>query len=173
MPGVQLCRTGPGEAPELQGVAKARSGEIRLPVPIRPMELGYPHEYRPEAAGLATAIFNADLLKDEVEDHIILVEGEFKAMVLSQNGLPAISIPGASIFKDKWLKLFPAGKVVYVALDPGAEAQALKIAKMLGAGGVTTRLITHPVKPDDFFTRYSGTLNQFYTFLQNGRKLTI
>lgn len=128
-------------------------------------------KYRPEAVGLATAIFNADEIKNKVEDHLILVEGEFKAMILSQNGLPAIAIPGAGIFKEKWLKLFPEGKMVYVVMDPGADTQALKIAQMLGRGGLTTRLVTIPTKPDDFFTLYSGKLNQFYTFLKTGRKV--
>ena len=128
-------------------------------------------KYRPEAKGLPTAIFNADALKDEVEDHIVLVEGEFKVMVLEQNGLPAIGIPGANIFKDKWIKLFPQNKTVYVTLDPGAEQQALKIAKMLSNAKLPTQLVTLPTKPDDFFTLYGGTLNQFYFYLTNGRKI--
>lgn len=128
-------------------------------------------KYRPEASGLPTAIFNADVLKDEEEDHIVLVEGEFKAMVLEQNGLPVVGIPGANLFKEKWVKLFPEGKTVCVVLDPGADLQAVKIARILSKAGRTVRQVTMPVKPDDFFTLYGGTYDQFYSYLKNGRKI--
>jgi DNA primase len=127
-------------------------------------------KYRPEAPGLPTAIFNADMLND-ADDFIVLVEGEFKVMVLEQNLLPAIGIPGASIFKEKWLKLFPQNKIVYVALDPGAEAQGLKIATMLSGAKLSVKLVILPTKPDDFFALYGGTYDQFYSYLINGRKI--
>lgn len=126
-------------------------------------------KYRPEAAGLPTAIFNADIIKDE--DWLVLVEGEFKVMVLRQYGLPTIGIPGASIFKEKWLNLFSRGQLVYVALDPGAEVQALKICKLLSEAGVKSRLVSCPTKPDDFFTLYGGTTPQFVRYMENGRAI--
>ncbi len=124
-------------------------------------------KYRPEAAGLPTAIFNANIIKGE--DWLVLVEGEFKAMVLQQNGLPAIAIPGATIFKEKWLKLFSAQQMIYVTLDPGVEATAIKIAKMFNAAGLQVRLVTIPTKPDDFFTLHGGTVGQFCQYLEAGR----
>jgi Zn ribbon nucleic-acid-binding protein len=124
-------------------------------------------KYRPEASGLPTAIFNASVINEF--DWIVLVEGEFKAMVLVQYGISAIAIPGANIFKEKWLKLFSKDQVVYVALDPGAEVQALKIGKMLSGAGIKTRLVSCPTKPDDFFTLYGGTTTQFVQYLESGR----
>ncbi|MHC4686947.1 MAG: hypothetical protein ACYTEW_21955 [Planctomycetota bacterium] len=124
-------------------------------------------KYRPEAAGLPTAIFNADII--EKTDWLVLVEGEFKAMVLEQYGLPAIGIPGATIFKEKWLKLFSNSQHIYVALDPGVEQAAIKIAKMLSCVGLHTRLVSLPTKPDDFFTLHGGTYDQFWSYLENGR----
>ena len=124
-------------------------------------------KYRPEIKGLSTAIFNADAIKDE--EWIVLVEGEFKAMVLWQNGIPSIGIPGASIFKDKWLKLFSSMQTIYVALDPGAEKDAIKTSIKISAAGIKTILVTLPTKPDDFFTLYGGNVGQFCRYLENGR----
>lgn len=126
-------------------------------------------KYRPEAAGLPTAIFNADIIKSE--DWLVLVEGEFKAMILDQNALPAIGIPGATIFKEKWLKLFSTEQTVYVALDPGVEQSAVKIVSILNEGGIKARLVSLPVKPDDFFTLYGGTADQFCRYLETGRAI--
>lgn len=129
-------------------------------------------KYRPEARGLPAAIFNADIIKDE--DWLVLVEGEFKAMVLTQYGLPCIAIPGASndgLIKKCLKKLFVTGQTIYVALDPGTEPQAIKIAKLFKKAEISTRLISCPTKPDDFFTIYGGTLNQFVKYLKNGRAI--
>jgi hypothetical protein len=124
-------------------------------------------KYRPEAAGLPTAIFNADAINQT--DWVVLVEGEFKAMVLEQYGFPAIGIPGASIFKEKWLKLFEENQTIYVTLDPGVEPAAIKIAKMFNQAGLQARLVSIPTKPDDFFTLYGGTYDQFCQYLEAGR----
>jgi hypothetical protein len=124
-------------------------------------------KYRPEASGLPTAIFNADVIANN--DWLVLVEGEFKTMVLEQYGLPAIGIPGATIFKERWLQLFPKGQKIYVALDPGAEQAAVKIAKLFSSSGYHSRLVSLPTKPDDFFVLYGGTYDQFCAYLDNGR----
>lgn len=124
-------------------------------------------KYRPEMAGLPSAIFNADIIKDE--DWLVLVEGEFKAMVLWQNGLPAIGIPGAKIFKEKWLKLFSPAQLVFIALDPGAEKAAINIGHMFNRHGTKAKVASFPVKPDDFFVLYGGNTGQFMDYLQNGR----
>lgn len=130
-------------------------------------------KYRPEAVGLPTAIFNADVIGDEQSEnnHIVLVEGEFKVMVLEQYGIPVIGIPGVSNEKliKKCLKLFPKNKLVYVAFDPGVEIEAIKIVNIFGQAGIAVRLVSMPVKPDDFFTRYGGTYDQFYQYLEAGR----
>jgi hypothetical protein len=126
-------------------------------------------KYRPEMTGLPTALFNADTFLDG--GWVILVEGEFKAMVLWQYGLPAVGIPGAKNFGlvKRCIKLFSRAEMVYVALDPDAEQAAIKIGKILVDGGIDARLVILPTKPDDFFVLYGGTAGQFSAYLENGR----
>lgn len=124
-------------------------------------------KYRPEASGLPLSIFNANIIKDE--EWLILVEGAFTTMVLWQNTLPVIGIPGATNFKEEWTELFSPQQTIYVALDPGVEKAATRIAKMTSKAGINTRLVTFPAEPDEFFTLYGGTVAQFYSYLEAGR----
>lgn len=124
-------------------------------------------KYRPERAGLPAVMFNADLLTT-AQEYVVLVEGEIKAMVLSQAGFPTVGIPGANIFPDRWVQWFGKQKRVYVALDPGAERCARDIVMMLGG---RARLCSFPVKPDDFLVIYGGTAVQMREYLEMGRKL--
>lgn len=126
-------------------------------------------KYRPEIKGLPTAIFNANLI--EKEEWLVLVEGEFKTMVVNQNCVPAIGIPGKTNFKDKWLKLFSKQQTIYVALDPGAESDAIRIAGMISKAGIGVRIVALPSEPDEFFTLHNGTIAQFYQYLDSGRVL--
>lgn len=130
-------------------------------------------KYRPEAKDLPTAIFNANYIEQSAGDWIILVEGEFKTMVLCQEGLATIGIPGASNIKliTKCIPLFAEIGLVYIVLDPGAEEQALKIGKQFKAAKIESRLVTLPTKPDDFFTLYGGTVDQFKRYLETGRAI--
>jgi hypothetical protein len=126
-------------------------------------------KYRPEMAGLQSAIFNAERL-DQPLEWLVLVEGEFKAAVLEQYGFPAVGIPGATNFKEKWVRLFRQVERVYVALDPGVEDQAAGIGALLARAGVDARLVTVPVKPDDMLTVYDVTPGQFRQYLRLGAK---
>ena len=129
-------------------------------------------KYRPEMAGLPSAIFNADRLLcdgDDAEDWVILVEGEFKTMVLEQYLFPTIGIPGATNFKEAWLKLFAKIKRVFVMLDPGVEEAAKRIAVMLGRVGVDVRIVTLPCKPDDFLVMHGGSQMQLFRYMEMGR----
>ena len=133
----------------------------RLIKPPRPGD-----KYRPEMAGLPAVIFNGDLF-DQEQPLLVLVEGEIKAMALTQRGFPAIGIPGAATFKERWVPWFKKCLEVYVVFDPGAEAQAVRAAEMLGE---QARLCRCPVKPDDFFVMYGGTSGQFNAVLGEGRR---
>jgi hypothetical protein len=133
---------------------------------IQPADGG---KYRPEMTGLQTAIFNAERLDSPLE-WLVLVEGEFKAAILEQFGLPAVGIPGATNFKDKWVRLFSQVDRVYVTLDPGVEDQAAGIGTLLARGGVDSRLVTVPVKPDDMLTIYDVTPAEFRQYLKLGAK---
>lgn len=124
-------------------------------------------KYRPEIAGLPSAIFNADILTSE--EWVVLVEGEFKAMVLWQNGLPAIAVPGATNFKEKWVNHFNKVKKVFVALDPGADLAAWRIGQMLSKAGVVTRVATLPEKPDDMIVKYGCDVGLLCRYFELGR----
>lgn len=159
------CPTAPGEASYTIPIFyQSKLYNIRH----RLADAGDGNKYRPELSGLPAAMFNADVLADAsgFVSEVVLVEGEIKAMVLQQNGFDAVAIPGAQTFKAKWIHHFSGcGKRVYVALDPGAEAQAERIWQELGEAGVSTKLCTYPVKPDDFFVLYGGTQLDFYTYM--------
>jgi len=124
-------------------------------------------KYRPEVAGLPSAIFNADILRDE--EWVVLVEGEFKAMVLHQSGLPVIAIPGASIFKEKWVQHFAKVERVFVAMDPGAEVAAWRIGQILSKAGVVVRVASLPEKPDDMIVRYGCDIGLLCKYFELGR----
>lgn len=124
-----------------------------------------PHDkYRPETAGIGNMIFNGDLF-DQAESNpvILVVEGEVKAMALTQRGFPSIGVPGASSFKESWSHWFAGFAEVLVAFDPGAERQARKAATVIGP---KARVVSLPTKPDDFFVVYHGTPQQFQHWLR-------
>ena len=121
-------------------------------------------KYRPEMPGLGAMIFNGDLF-DQHDQHpvIMIVEGEVKAMVLTQNGFPAVGIPGASTFKPQWKRWFEPFAEVIICLDPGAERQAQRVAAIIGGN---VKIMSLPVKPDDFFVVYGGTKEQFNAWVR-------
>jgi len=122
-------------------------------------------KYRPHRAGLPAVMFNADILLT-AQAYVVLVEGEVKTMVLSQYLFPTVGVPGANIFPDRWVKWFGNQSRVYITFDPGAEAHARDIALMLGD---KARIVSCPVKPDDFFVLYKGTPDDFCEYLKQGR----
>jgi len=93
--------------------------------------------YRPWAAGEPAALFWA--LQGEFSGgrvaRLILVAGEYDAMMLWQHGFDAVSIPGISTFKDEWVALLQRAERIYVLPDHQAneQAAAAKIVAKLGA----------------------------------------
>jgi hypothetical protein len=122
-------------------------------------------KYRPEVKGLPSCLFNLDLLDDT---WVILVEGEFKSMVIWQNALPVIGSPG-TMFKDEWIQHLAGIELVYVTYDPGAEKNALKTAKKLIDNSIDSRIVRCPTKPDDFFVVDGGSLTGFVKLLDDAQ----
>lgn len=122
-------------------------------------------KYRPEMAGLPALLFGADILLDDMP-YVVIVEGEIKTIVLRQYGILAVGIPGANIFPSRWAQWFGKQRLVYVALDPGANGHAADIAQVLGD---KARVVALPCKPDDFITVYGGSPEQLEEFLKMGR----
>lgn len=118
-------------------------------------------KYRPHMAGLGTQLFNADFLKDASD--IVIVEGAKKSIVLDQYGFPNVAIMGKRAFKRDWLGRFDNINSVYVALDPDARESAHRLAVIFNGKG---RVVCLPVKPDDFFTVYHGSISDFADFLR-------
>lgn len=63
-----------------------------------------------------------------------MTEGEFDAMILAQMGFPAVSVPGAKLFKSEWKYLFAYCKQLTCVFDSdeaGLEG-AQRVAGILG-----------------------------------------
>lgn len=121
-------------------------------------------KYRPHIAGLGTQLFNADFLHYTKE--IIIAEGGKKSIVLDQHGFPSVAVMGKRSFKREWLNWFDGIQTVYVALDPDARGSAERLAGIFDGRG---KVVNLPVKPDDFFTIYHGTVDEFAGFLRLAR----
>lgn len=135
-------------------------------------------KYRPEFAGLPAQLFNVDCL-DDLEfsalesGEVVLCEGEKKALVLGQQAIPAVSIPGVETWKghkEEWLPLFKDTSTVYIALDPNAEQQAREMTFTFNGNGIKAKCVSMPCKPDDFFVRNRGTCTDFVKILMQGRR---
>lgn len=125
--------------------------------------------YRPEVEGIPLQLFNLDILKSE--DHAILVEGELQTMILYQYFVPTIGIPSeAPGFKATWAKCFK-GRQIYVALNTGKgkEKIARRICDFIVMCGGSVKLLSLPVTPSEFFTKFNGNLDGFYSYLDAGR----
>lgn len=122
-------------------------------------------KYRPHMAGLGASLFNLDVLRGNPPE-LLIVEGEKKAMVLSQYGFPAVAISGCRTWKAEWTERL-AVDPLYIALDPDAMESARKLAAKFGG---RARIVALPAKPDDFFTQYNGTQAQFRAFMQRARR---
>lgn len=121
-------------------------------------------KYRSEGAA---HLFNHDAL--DVERDIFLVEGEKKAAYLTNRGLTAVGLPGVGNFKDEWMPAFE-GKRVTLALDDGVNPYLLDYPRRLAQVADELRLMFMPCKPDDYFTRYAGTVDGFRDMQRAARK---
>ena len=122
-------------------------------------------KYRPHRAGLPNVLFNADDLRSEAHD-IIILEGEKKSMVASQEGLINVAVMGKSGFDAAWTHHFIKFRTVYVCYDPDARAQAVKTAGLFSGRG---RVVELPEKLDDLLTLYGATAADIRAFLAVAR----
>lgn len=136
-------------------------------------------KYRPEFAGLPAQIFNVDAIGDNEipfaflhPDDIILVEGEIKTMVLDQLGFKAVGVPGFQAWDDDWKHYFDGANTVYIAFDPGGDSithKAFDIGQVIQGKCYQVKVATLPTKPDDFFVKYGGGVDDFVRILKQGR----
>jgi hypothetical protein len=124
-------------------------------------------KYRPHMAGLPAMIFNADDLLRYDEGRILILEGEKKSMVVSQEtGLPNIATMGKQSFKAGWAGKLAKFQQVYVCYDPDAKEQAYQTARLFNGRGHVMHL---HVKADDFFTRWGGNADGFNDYIKTAR----
>jgi len=151
------------------------NGRVRL-LNLRHRLLAPEHQtgdkYRPEQAGMTSTLFNIDLLLDKTEPIAILLEGEFKALVLKQFYLPAVAISGLHAWDASWAKYFE-GKEVYIALDPGEKehGKAIEYGRAISNFAARTYICTLPFKPDDMLIKMGYDIESFSAFLEMGRRL--
>jgi DNA primase len=92
-----------------------------------------PKKIRHYYKGVGRTLFNSDILK--VVDDIVLTEGPTDALVLLQNGIPAVSHnAGSEAWDDEWFKYFIHQKNIIVNYDNDSAGRmgSLKVARNLG-----------------------------------------
>lgn len=106
-------------------------------------------KYRYELSGQGAPLYLTDP-DAELTGHVVIVEGEIKAMVtyiaLDDPGTPVVGLPGATPPKDALQPVLDASRVTLV-MDPGADEQARDLAKLFGRG--RCRLLIPSMKIDD------------------------
>jgi hypothetical protein len=85
-------------------------------------------------------LYGGDALADATM--VVMTEGEFDALIVRQWGIPAVGLPGASAFKEEWVKLFERCERVYLCLDTDAAGQkaAWQAAELLGDKALIVQL---------------------------------
>jgi len=159
------CPTLPGYASyTIPVMACGKLWNIRHRI-ARPTDGG---KYRPHLPGLPSMLFNYDELKRTDSSRILILEGEKKAMVVSQEtGLANVATMGMQNFKPEWVGKFGnQWREVLVCYDPDATEKARDVAAMFGKRG---RVVTLPAKADDFFVKHGGTAAEFDYILSTAR----
>jgi DNA primase len=124
-------------------------------------------KYRPHLAGLPNVLFNADYLRSDNEN-ILIVEGEKKSIVAAQAGFPNVGVMGKAGFNKAWVSKFAPFKRVNVCYDPDAIEQAAEVAKLFGERG---RVVYMPHKFDDLMTIYGATMDDIQAMIDLGRRV--
>lgn len=91
--------------------------------------------------GRPLTLFNADSLRKlPLRTTVYLTEGAFDCMTLVQEGLPAVSIGSANVFKREWAKLFMRYEVCfYLDNDTAGHRAADELEKSMAELGISTR----------------------------------
>lgn len=119
-------------------------------------------KYRPHLPNLPLMFFNADNLNSD-DWYILVVEGEKKAMMASQQGWNNVGIMGVHKFPEDQLILFANFGTVIVALDPDAWQESKRIAGLFGERGIARKL---PGKLDDLLNPHKGNMDPSTLFAE-------
>jgi len=142
------CPTAPGEESYTLPVYDIE-GDL---VNVRHRLLRDGDKYRPEASGLGSQLWNAPALA-QAGPGILVVEGEKKGAVLSQEGFgPVVGLMGKSFrWRKAWFEHFRKFGAVTVCLDPDAIESAWRLGAMFAKEGFRdVRIANPPGKIDDY-----------------------
>ena len=111
-----------------------------------------PNKYKNFPAGISTTLFNGFDAMNKGYDELMIVEGEFDAMVANLHELPFATAltAGANTFKDEWLESIKNASVLWVCLDndeagkTGSESLITKLSEHF-----PDKTIMHIKLPDD------------------------
>ena len=111
-----------------------------------------PTKYKNFPAGISTTLFNSFDAASKGYDELMIVEGEFDAMVANLYNLPFATAltAGANTFKDEWLESVKNASVLWVCLDndeageTGSESLIMKLNEHF-----PDKTIMHVKLPDD------------------------
>lgn len=82
--------------------------------------------------GVGPLLFNSDILK--FTDEVYYVEGPVDAMILVQNGLPAVASNSGGSYKTEWYAQFVKQKRINIVFDndDAGRSESERLAKFLG-----------------------------------------
>lgn len=118
-------------------------------------------------------LFNVDAIAN---DTVILTEGEFDAMVLSELGYHAVGVPGANTWQQEWTAMFKDTRRVFVCFDNDQAGQkgAERVQKELGS---KVRIVAMPENlpgepkndPSYWLTHGGGSQEEFELLLMKAK----
>jgi hypothetical protein len=117
-------------------------------------------KYLPWRSNMPVLFFPA--FDDDDQEEVVIIEGEKKAIVLKDHGIPAIGLWGIHMLKDEWIpwiiNRFPKRYLVYDADNWGVIQATYKQAERLQAKPAFLNL---PGKADDVLAAGKITAKEF------------
>lgn len=127
-----------------------------------------------QPANVKIGLYNASAIHESNDARLIIAEGEFDAMVLTQLGFRAVAVPGANTWNDSWTELVKDIKRIFIVYDndTAGRAGAEKVTQKIGA---RSRIVEMPealpgakkIDVSEWFVSYDKNKDDFdYLFSQ-------
>ncbi len=151
-----------------------------IPIEVDPGHWFYKEHKGMQSRGAKASIYPSGLIKEDLP-FIVVTEGEFKALLLNQIGIPAVSgTAGANTWKKEWNALF-AGLNVIIAYDNDDSGRqgTLRVADELRGTAKSVKAVPWPAIMDgkdrkdvtDFFVTLGKTKEDFLQLVENAREI--
>lgn len=119
--------------------------------------------------GQKARLYNSDICWTDEE--IFVTEGEFDSMVLTQNGFPAVAVPGSQAWQDSWDTYFDTSRRVWIVFDTdnAGKTGAVKIMGRLPKARMVSlpHLDGQKVDVTSWMVEEGHTSTEFAGLLQN------